>query len=102
LIAEEADGNPLEAAVTFTLLHLHATATSIEDTRASFKYEVEDAPGGQSVIRGTFSYEMGPGLFGRILDALVVRRSIERSNAVVGANMKKFFETGHRSNPAAA
>jgi carbon monoxide dehydrogenase subunit G len=68
---------------------------------ATFKYEVKEAPGGHTAIRGTFSYEVGLGLFGRVLDALVVRRSIASTNAAISANMKTYYETGRSSNPAA-
>jgi hypothetical protein len=69
---------------------------------ATFKYEAEDSADGQTIIRGTFSYEMGLGLFGRVLDALVVKRSIESTNAALEVNMKKYYETGQSSNPGMA
>jgi hypothetical protein len=62
--------------------------------RATFQYALDDAPGEQTRVRGTFAYEMAPGLFGRMLEALVLRRALARSNAAVAANMKKFYETG--------
>ena len=61
---------------------------------ATFEYQLYDAPGGQTIVRGTFSYEMALGLFGPIVDALLVRPSIKRSNLAVSANMKKYCETG--------
>jgi len=61
---------------------------------AKFQYEVADAPGAQTRVRGTFSYEMANGLLGRLLEALVLRRALERSNTAVAANMKRFYETG--------
>jgi carbon monoxide dehydrogenase subunit G len=68
---------------------------------ATFQYEIRDAPGGHTAVRFAFAYEMAMGLFGRILDKLIVRRSIERSNVAVAANMKKYYETGQPANPAA-
>jgi polyketide cyclase/dehydrase/lipid transport protein len=62
--------------------------------RATFQYLLEDAPGAQTRVRGTFSYEMAPGLLGRMLEALVLRRALKRSNTAVAANMKRFYETG--------
>lgn len=69
---------------------------------ATFQYAIEDAPGGQTLMRGTFSYEMAGGLFGRILNALIVRRAIERTNIALKANTKKFYETGEVTNHTAA
>ena len=65
---------------------------------ATFKYEITDAPGAQTAVRLEFAYEMALGVFGRVLDKLVIRPSIERTNATVAANMKKFYETGAASN----
>ena len=62
--------------------------------RATFQYLLEDAPGAQTRVRGTFSYEMAQGLLGRMLEALVLRRALKRSNTAVAANMKRFYETG--------
>jgi hypothetical protein len=84
----------------FTLKVHNAEKAPAPFTWATFQYEIADAPGGQTWIRGTFCYEMGLGLFGRLLEILVIRRSIQRSNAAVGANMKRYYETGHSSNAA--
>jgi hypothetical protein len=67
---------------------------------ATFQYAIEDAPGGQTRLRGTFSYEMAGGIFGWLLEKLVVRRALERSNAAVAANMKRFYETGQSKEEA--
>ena len=69
---------------------------------ATFQYLIEDAPGGQTRFRGTFAYEMAYGLLGRMLDVLVVRPALRRTQAVLGPNMKKFYETGQVTNPALA
>jgi len=69
---------------------------------AKFQYVIEDAPGGQTRVLGTFSYEMAWGFFGRMFDALAVRPAIARTHAVLGANMKEFYETGQATNAAAA
>ena len=61
---------------------------------ATFRYRIDDAAAGHTAVRLAFSYEMGPGLFGRLLDRLVVRPSIRRSNTAVAANMKHYYETG--------
>ncbi len=66
---------------------------------ATYQYRIDDAPGGHTAVRMVFAYEMGLGLFGRILDRLVVRPSIERSNVAVAANMKTYYETGQPANP---
>ena len=69
---------------------------------ATFQYEIKDAPGGQTAVRLAFSYEMGLGLLGPLLDLFLIRSSIERSNAAVAANMKTYYETGQSSSPSAA
>jgi carbon monoxide dehydrogenase subunit G len=69
---------------------------------ATYRYSIADAPNGQTRVRGTFTYEMAGGLFGRILEALVVKRAVERSSAAVAANMKAFYETGRAANPTTA
>lgn len=66
---------------------------------ATFRYEIADAPGGQTAVRFEFAYEMALGAFGWVLDKLLIRSSIQRTNATVAANMKKFYETGQSSNP---
>ncbi len=84
-------------------LRIHNGVKSAAPFRwATFKYEIADAPDGHTVIRGVFAYEMGLGLFGRILDALVIRRSIERTNAALRTSMKKFYESGQASRPTVA
>lgn len=67
---------------------------------ARFEYRMEDAPDGQTLIRGIFSYRMAGGVFGRILEALAVRSALQRSQAALGVNMKKFYETGQVTNSA--
>jgi hypothetical protein len=62
--------------------------------RAKFQYALADAPGAQTRVRGTFSYEIAGGLFGWLLEKVMLRRALERSNAAVAANMKKYYETG--------
>ena len=67
---------------------------------ATFRYVIEDAPGAQTRFHGTFAYEMAGGLFGWLLEMLVVRPALKRSQALLGPNMKKFYETGQITNPA--
>jgi carbon monoxide dehydrogenase subunit G len=69
---------------------------------ATYRYLIEDAPNGQTRVRGTFAYEMAGGVFGRILEVLVIKRALERSNAAVAANMKAFYETGQAANSTTA
>ena len=82
----------------FTLKIHHGDKAPAPFKWATYRYEIDDAPGGYTRVRGTFSYQMALGLFGLLLDAVVIRRSIEQSNAAVAANMKKFYETGEASN----
>ena len=67
---------------------------------ARFEYRLEDVSGDQALLRGIFSYEMAGGIFGRILEALVLRSALQRSQAALGVNMKKFYETGQVTNQA--
>jgi Polyketide cyclase / dehydrase and lipid transport len=59
---------------------------------ATFQYLLDDAPGAQTRVRGTFAYEMS-GLFGWLLEVFVLKRALARSNATVAANMKSYYET---------
>lgn len=68
---------------------------------AKFQYELTDAPNGQSLLRGVFSYEVAGGLVGRLFDALLLRRAIQSSHAALGSRMQKFYEHGEVSNPTA-
>lgn len=68
---------------------------------AKFQYELTDAPNGQSLLRGVFSYEVGGGLIGRVFDSLLLRRAIQSSHAALGSRMQKFYERGEVSNPTA-
>ena len=67
---------------------------------ASFQYELADAANNQTHFRGTFAYEMGGGVFGWLLERLLIRAAVARSNAALGINMKTFYETGKTTNPA--
>lgn len=67
---------------------------------ATFRYQISDAPGGHTQVRCMFQYEMAMGLLGRLLDVLLVRPAIKRSNEAVVANMKKYYETGEIANRA--
>ena len=68
---------------------------------ATFQYEIKDEAAGRTAVRFIFCYEMALGLLGVMLDALLVRPSIKRSNAAVAANMKTYYETGQRPNQTA-
>jgi hypothetical protein len=71
---------------------------------ATIQYAIEDAPasanGAQTRFRATFAYEMGGGIFGRLLDVSLVRPGLRKRNATLGPNMKIYYETGKVMNPA--
>jgi hypothetical protein len=67
---------------------------------ATFQYALEEQPSGHTRVQGTFAYEMAGGIFGRLFDALALRRAIARSHAKLGENMKRFYETGQITNAA--
>ncbi len=64
--------------------------------RATIAYEVEPAAGGTRFVR-TLVYEMPNALLG-ILDALVIRRKIDRESAQAVSNLREVLEAA----PAAA
>ena len=63
-----------------------------------FRYAIEDAEAGQTRLRCTISYEMGGGLIGKLLEAVVIRPALQRSNTAVATNLKTFYETGRPTN----
>jgi carbon monoxide dehydrogenase subunit G len=65
---------------------------------ATYRYLIEDTPNAQTRVNGTFTYEMAGGFLGRLLEAFVGKRALERSSTAVAANMKKFYETGEPTN----
>jgi hypothetical protein len=67
---------------------------------ATFQYAIDEAPSGHTRVAGTLAYEMAGGIFGRMFDALALRRAIARSHATLGQNMKRFYETGQITNAA--
>ena len=79
-------------------------------SRATFQYAVveaisrETAISGETTISGkttiklTFDYDVGMGAIGWLLDKLVLRRMLQKSNKTVAENMKKFYETGEPTN----
>ena len=69
---------------------------------AQFRYALEDAPGGQTLFRGTLSYEMPWGALGQLLDTLIFNRLMAPVTAAIGPALKKFYETGKSANPLVA
>lgn len=67
---------------------------------AYFSYALADAPDGQTLFRGTLSYEMPWGAFGKLLDALVLNRLLAPTTTAIGPALKQFYETGKSANPA--
>lgn len=69
---------------------------------ATFRYRIDDTPDGQTLFKGIISYEVGMGLIGKVLDALVVHRMMLKTNEALKNNVKIFYETGKTANPALA
>ena len=86
----------------FTLRIHNGEAAPAPFKWATFEYAISDAPRSQTSVRLVFTYEMAMGVLGRLMDVLLIRPSIRRSNLAVAANMKRFYETGEASNPAAS
>ena len=82
----------------FTLRLHNGEAAPAPFKQATFEYQIHDAPQSQTAVRFVFDYEMAMGLIGGLLDVLLIRPSIKRSNRAVAANMKKYYETGEASN----
>lgn len=66
---------------------------------ATFQYAVEDAPGGQTLFRGTLRYTLPFGVIGQILDSLFLERMLAPATAGIGPAIKTFYETGKSANP---
>jgi Polyketide cyclase / dehydrase and lipid transport len=67
---------------------------------AAFRYWLDDAPVGQTLVHTTLSYRLPLGAVGRLLDALVMRRLMAPTITAIGPGMKQFYETGKSANPS--
>lgn len=57
-----------------------------------FRYRLDDAAAGRTRITTTMLYELPWGILGRVLDAMVMRRTMARMAGTIARNMKQIYE----------
>ena len=67
---------------------------------ASFEYRIADAPDGGTLFQPALTYTLPWGVFGALLDALIVNRFGRGQVRAVALNFKRYYETGEIPNPA--
>jgi len=65
-----------------------------------FDYRIADAPNGGTYFRPALIYSIGGGIFGKLMDALVVKGFALKNLRAVAENFKRHYETGEITNPA--
>jgi uncharacterized protein YndB with AHSA1/START domain len=65
-----------------------------------FDYRIADAPDGGTYFRPALIYSIGGGIFGTLMDVLLVRGFARKNLRAVGENFKRHYETGEITNPA--
>ncbi len=82
-------------------LRLHHGDKPLAPFKAAwFDYRISDAPDGGTLFTPALIYEMPWGVFGRLLDALVVNRGARGNTLQVAESFKRHYETGEVTNPA--
>ena len=66
---------------------------------ANFRYKIK-AVGDQTEMTTTMTYELGGGLFGKVIDRLLFRIIVKGMVKKIAGNLKSFYETGQPVNPA--
>ncbi len=83
------------------LLRLHnGDAAPLIFKEAFFAYTIEDAGNATTRFKPSLIYTLRWGLFGRLLDRLVMRRTSVKMLEKLGASFKQYYESGQPSNPA--
>jgi len=67
---------------------------------AWFDYRIADAPDGGTFFRPALIYGVPAGIFGKLMDALLIRRFALKNTKAVADNFKRHYETGEITNPA--
>jgi hypothetical protein len=67
--------------------------------QAQFTYWLDDAPGGETRMRATMSYEPPFGILGRLMNALLLRHLLPATLNSIGRGLKQVYETGASANP---
>lgn len=80
-------------------LHRGAKGAPPPFRQAWFRYAI--APeGARTRFTASLIYRPAGGLFGQLLDRLLLRRALNRVVAQIAENLKAFYETGQTRNPA--
>ncbi|WP_439888353.1 SRPBCC family protein [Pseudomonas sp. MBLB4123] len=80
-------------------LHRGAKGAPPPFRQAWFRYAI--APDGtRTRFTASLIYRPAGGLFGRLLDRLLLRRALNKVVAQIAVNLKVFYETGETQNPA--
>lgn len=83
----------------FTVRLHHGDKPNAPFKHAEFTYWLDDAPDGHTRIRTTMSYEPSFGIFGRVLDRLLLRRAVSSTVQAIVRGLKQLYETGASANP---
>jgi uncharacterized membrane protein len=67
---------------------------------AWFDYRIADAPDGGTLFRPALIYGVPGGLFGKLMNALLIERIALKNVRQVAENFKRHYETGEITNPA--
>jgi hypothetical protein len=67
---------------------------------AWFDYRIADAPDGGTLFRPALIYGVSGGLFGKVMNALLIKRIALKNVRRVAENFKRHYETGEITNPA--
>jgi uncharacterized membrane protein len=67
---------------------------------AWFDYRIADAPDGGTLFRPALIYGLPGGLFGTLMNALLIKRIALKNVRQVAENFKRHYETGEITNPA--
>ena len=67
---------------------------------AWFDYRIADAPDGGTLFKPSLIYAMPGGIFGTLMDVLLIRRVALKNTRQVADNFKRHYETGKITNPA--
>jgi len=61
---------------------------------AYFRYAIDDEGGDATRLTTSLIYELGMGWFGRLMEALLLKRIFKRTITDVALSMKHYYETG--------
>ena len=82
------------------VINLHRGAKPMAPFKsAEFIYEIEAIDAARTRLKPAMRYEIGGGIFGALLDRLLMRRAFQKNVHAVATHLKRFYETGQPSNP---